>query len=341
MASNAQRNIKKISYAKYGYMFIIPFFLVYAIFQIYPLVYTFVISTQRDIAGDGHLTAVGLENFKTLLFSSDDIRSAALHDKFFNSIKNTLIIWLLNFLPQIALSLLLAVWFTDTSLNVKGKGFFKIVMYMPNIITASSVAVLFLSLFGESDMSPVNGTLMKWNLVSEPILFLKDAALKRGLISFIQAWMWYGNTMILLISGIMGISPSLFEAANIDGANGVQVFTKITVPCLRPILLYTLVTSMIGGLQMFDIPLLFNNGSILDENTKTIAVFIYERYAGQTKNYGYSAAASLILFVLTSILGSFVFYSNRDIDAINRKKHLKKLQQQAKQNSKGLGGLEI
>lgn len=342
MASNAQRNIKAISYAKYGYMFILPFFLVYFIFQLYPLAYTFWISTQRDLAGNGELASVGLENFKTLLFTSDDIRASALHDKFLLSIRQTLIIWLANFLPQIALSLLLAVWFTDSTLNVKGKGFFKVVMYMPNIITASSVAVLFLSLFGDSESAPVNNVLMSWGLISEPIKFIsQEPNLKRGLISFIQAWMWYGNTMILLISGIMGINPSLFEAANIDGANSIQVFTKITVPCLRPILLYTLITSMIGGLQMFDIPLLFNVGSTLDENTKTIAVFIYERYSGITKNYGYSAAASIILFVLTSILGSFVFYSNRDVDAINRRKHLKKLKKQAKQKSKSLGGLEI
>lgn len=338
-SSAAQRNIRTISYAKYGYMFILPFFLVYAIFQLYPLIYTFTISTTN--VKDGVETFVGLQNFQDLIFSSTNRTTKALHQGFFTAIKNTLNIWLLNFLPQIALSLLLAVWFTDSKLKIKGKGFFKVIMYMPNIITASSVAVLFLSLFGESAEAPVNGTLLKMGLIDNVIKFTTDGSIKRGMVSFIQAWMWYGNTMILLMSGIMGINPSLFEAANIDGANSWQVFTKITVPCLRPILLYTLVTSMIGGLQMFDIPLLYNPGTSYDPNTKTVAIFIYERYVGTVKQYGYSAAASLLLFIITSILGSITFYMNRDVDAAARKKQLKKLKKQAKQKNKGLGGFGI
>ncbi|MGN0606671.1 MAG: carbohydrate ABC transporter permease [Oscillospiraceae bacterium] len=338
-SSAAQRNIRTISYAKYGYMFILPFFLVYAIFQLWPLIYTFTISTYN--VKDGVDTFVGVQNFKDLLFASTNRTTKALHEGFIQSIGNTLKIWLVNFLPQIALSLLLAVWFTDSKLKIRGKGFFKVVMYMPNIITASSVAVLFLSLFGETKEAPVNGTLIRMGLVEAPIKFTTDANLKRLMISFIQAWMWYGNTMILLMSGIMGINPSLFEAANIDGANSWQVFTKITVPSLRPILLYTLITSMIGGLQMFDIPLLYNNGTAYDPNTKTIAIFIYERYVGTIKQYGYSGAASLILFVITSILGAIVFYMNRDVDEANKKKQLKKMKKQAKQKNKGLGGFEI
>ncbi len=338
-SSAAQRNIRTISYAKYGYIFILPFFLVYAVFQLYPLIYTFAISTTKEVQGVD--TFVGIQNFQDLLFTSTNRTAKALHESFLQSIGNTLKIWLANFLPQIALSLLLAVWFTDSKLKIKGKGFFKVIMYMPNIITASSVAVLFLSLFGESREAPVNGTLMSMGIIDEAIKFTSDGNIKRGMVSFIQAWMWYGNTMILLMSGIMGISPSLFEAANIDGANSWQVFTKITVPSLRPILVYTLITSMIGGLQMFDIPLLYNTGTGYDPNTKTIAIFIYERYVGTLKQYGYSGAASLILFVITSLLGSITFYMNRDTDAAAKKKQLKKFKKQAKQKNNGLGGFEI
>ncbi len=338
-SSAAQRNIRTISYAKYGYMFIVPFFLTYAIFQLYPLIYTFAISTTKEVSGAD--TFVGIQNFKDLLFASTNRTTKALHEGFVESIVNTLKIWLANFLPQIALSLLLAVWFTDSKLKIKGKGFFKVVMYMPNIITASSVAVLFLSLFGESKEAPVNGTLINMGIIDEVIKFTSDGGIKRGMVSFIQAWMWYGNTMILLMSGIMGINPSLFEAANIDGANSWQVFTKITVPSLKPILVYTLITSMIGGLQMFDIPLLYNTGTAYDPNTKTIAIFIYERYVGTLKQYGYSGAASLILFVITSLLGSITFYMNRDVDAAKKKQQLKKMKKQAKQKNNGLGGFEI
>ena len=145
MASAANRRIRRLSYAKYGYMFILPFFLVYFIFSLYPLLYTFYISTFRaaGTAVDAEMYYVGFENFKDLLFIDSPVRT-----QFFQAIGNTLILWICNFIPQIALSLLLAVWFTDNRLHVPGKGFFKVVMYMPNIITAASVATLFLSLFG-------------------------------------------------------------------------------------------------------------------------------------------------------------------------------------------------
>ena len=157
MASAANRRIRKLSYAKYGYMFILPFFLVYFIFSLYPLIYTFVVSTYRatGTAVDAEMYFVGVENFKDLLFVDSPVRK-----QFFQAIGNTLILWICNFIPQIALSLLLAVWFTDNRLHVPGKGFFKVVMYMPNIITAASVATLFLSLFGETQYNPVNQLLL-------------------------------------------------------------------------------------------------------------------------------------------------------------------------------------
>ena len=317
MASGATLKRHKLSYAKYGYMFILPFFLVYAVFSLYPLIYTFIISTQRATAkGKDVMEYVGMQNFADLIVGEGGRTAAALHSAFFQCIENTLIIWIANFIPQIIVSLLLAIWFTDNRLKIKGKGLFKVIMYMPNIITAASVAVLFLSLFGEAKTSPANSTLLALGFIDQPVKFINNEVIKRGLISFVQGWMWFGNTMILLISGVLGINPSLFEAAEIDGANSSQVFFRITVPLLQPIFVFTVVTSMIGGLQMFDIPLLFNVGTTLDPQTKTIAVFIFERYSGKIKNYGISASASIILFVITSILGAIIFYLNRDKDAI-------------------------
>ena len=293
MASAANRRIRRLSYAKYGYMFILPFFLVYFVFSLYPLLYTFYISTFRatGTAVDAEMYYVGFENFKDLLFIDSPVRV-----QFFQAIGNTLILWICNFIPQIALSLLLAVWFTDNRLHVPGKGFFKVVMYMPNIITAASVATLFLSLFGETQYNPVNQILLSLGWIQEPITFLQTYQIKRGLVSFILAWMWFGNTMVMLMASIMGINPSLFEAAQIDGANSAQVFAHITVPSIRPMLVYVFITSMIGGLQMFDVPYLFNVGTDVDKYTRTIAIYIFERYSGATRDYGRSAAASIILF---------------------------------------------
>ena len=294
MASAAQKRIKSISYAKYGYIFILPFFLVYFFFQLWPLVNTFVLSFKGNDTTVEEF--VGFDNYKTILFDTDvdmdvvkgtspklanmsadekkEARKAeqakvgqkAQHDTFVKSFGNTLILWIGNFIPQIILSLSLAVWFTDAKLKIPGKGFFKVVMYMPNIITAASVAVLFLSLCSESKYGALNQILHSVGIVDDItstnsndfVKFISGKWEPRIVVMFIQTWMWFGNTMIMLMSGIMGINPSLFEAASIDGASSGQVFRKITLPLLSPIMVYTLVTSMIGGLQMFDIPYLFH-----------------------------------------------------------------------------------
>ena len=144
MASAAQRRIKSISYAKYGYMFIAPFFLVYCFFQIWPLIQTFILSFQGNGADAG--TFVGFDNYATILFGSGEgmgRRAKAMQELFLTSFKNTIILWFGNFIPQILLSLLLAVWFTDSKLHIPGVGFFKVVMYLPNIITAVSVDALY------------------------------------------------------------------------------------------------------------------------------------------------------------------------------------------------------
>lgn len=342
MASAAQRRIRSISYAKYGYFFILPFFLVYCFFQLYPLFNTFYLSFFGN--GKKFDDFVGLQNFQALLFGTGMGRtSSAIHETFIQTLGNTFIVWIGNFIPQIVLSLALAVWFTDAKLKIKGKGFFKVVMYMPNILTAASIAALYLSLFAESKYGPVNNLLMSIGIIDNPIKFVTGVWQSRGMVMFIQCWMWFGNTMIMLMSGIMGLNPSLFEAANIDGASSGQVFRKITLPLLSPMMLYTVVTSMIGGLQMFDIPYMYTKGTQRNEYTKTAAIFIYEHFREKmpNPNYGFSAAASVILFFITIILGSVAFYMNRDKDELAKKKERKANMKALKAKQKGLGGMEI
>ncbi len=332
MISSANKKIRSISYAKYGYLFILPFFIVYAFFQIYPLFNTFYLSTQSN--GSVITESVGIDNFKAILAgqgpkyddSGETTRdhiigygetrpAKAVKSDFTRVLGNTLILWFGNFIPQIILSLLLAAWFTDAYLKIKGKGFYKIVMYMPNIITAASVAALFLMLFSETQFGAINKLMMNMGMIDEPVKYVTGQTESRVMIMVIQTWMWFGNTTIMLMSGIMGINPSLFEAANIDGANATQQFFLITIPLLKPIMLYTMVTSMIGGLQMFDIPYLYNVGTSQNIYTETIAVFIYNHFhSAVSPNYGYSAAASVVLFVMTSVLGSICFAVNRDKD---------------------------
>ena len=354
MASAAQKRIKSISYAKYGYLFILPFFLVYGIFQLWPLIKTFILALYGNgnkelgvdvMTGEPILNNVsnedfvGLDNFKALLFGGKGEFDAATvqHEQFMQAFGNTLILWIGNFIPQIILSLSLAVWFTDAKLKIAGKGFFKVVMYMPNIITAASVSVLFLSLCATN--GPINQIIE--GLGFNKVEFVQgDNA--RPVVMFIQTWMWFGNTMIMLMSGIMGISPSLFEAADIDGASSMQTFWRITLPLLSPIMVYTVVTSMIGGLQMFDIPFLFHDGAIDNDYIRTVAVYILKKYQNQNGyQFGYAGAASVILFVFTAALGSITFIMNRDKDEVLKRKQRKMLIKQAKAKKSQFGGLGI
>ena len=343
MASTAQSRIKSISYAKYGYMFIAPFFIVYAFFQIWPLINTFILSFYGN--GDAASEFVAIENYQTLLFGGEGRRERALNDTFFQSFANTVILWVGNFAPQILLSLLLAVWFTDSKLHIPGQGAFKVIMYLPNIITAVSVAALFMRFISNSQMSAVNTILQ--SMGNETIKFENDPTWSRGIVMFIQTWMWFGNTMIMMMSGILGINPSLFEAANIDGASSGQVLRKITLPLLKPMVVYTLITSMIGGLQMFDIPFLYHTaqGDIKD-HLRTVAVFIYEQFRVgnnvHSPQYGIAGAASIMLFVVTAILGIFVFRMNRDQDEARKKAERKALVKEYKKQQKlaKMGGID-
>ena len=338
MASAAQRRIKSISYAKYGYMFIAPFFLVYCFFQVWPLIQTFILSFQGNGADAGNF--VGFDNYGIILFGSGEgmgRRAAAMQDLFLTSFKNTIILWFGNFIPQILLSLLLAVWFTDSKLHIPGVGFFKVVMYLPNIITAVSVAALFMRFISNSQLSAVNTLLMLNG--GDPVSFEASAAWSRGIVMFIQTWLWFGNTMIMMMSGIMGINPSLFEAAAIDGASSGQVLRKVTLPLLRPMVVYTLITSMIGGLQMFDIPYLYHTGAgKINTNLRTVAVFVYEQFRAGAKvhqpDYGIAGAASVILFIITAALGILVFRMNRDEDEHRKKQERKALVKEYKRQQK-------
>lgn len=338
MASAAQRRIKSISYAKYGYMFIAPFFLVYCFFQVWPLIQTFILSFQGNGADAGNF--VGFDNYGIILFGSGEgmgRRAAAMQDLFLTSFKNTIILWFGNFIPQILLSLLLAVWFTDSKLHIPGVGFFKVVMYLPNIITAVSVAALFMRFISNSQLSAVNTLLMLNG--GDPVSFEASAAWSRGIVMFIQTWLWFGNTMIMMMSGIMGINPSLFEAAAIDGASSGQVLRKVTLPLLRPMVVYTLITSMIGGLQMFDIPYLYHTGAgKINANLRTVAVFVYEQFRAGVKvhqpDYGIAGAASVILFIITAALGILVFRMNRDEDEHRKKQERKALVKEYKRQQK-------
>lgn len=315
-----------ISYAKYGYLFSIPFVLAFLIFNLYPTIYTVVIGFT-DLRGLGRTT------FKFLEDPFQNYKSILNNATFLRSLQTTFIIWIFNFIPQVLLALLLTAWFTNRRLKVKAQGIFKVLIYMPNIITAATIAILFNSLTGYPK-GPINDLLIKLGILDAPSNFHLQSGTARGVVSFIQFWMWYGHSMIILIAGVLGINPTLFEAAEVDGATPTQIFFKITLPRLKTILLYVLVTGLIGGIQMFDIPRLFLWGGP-DNATLTSSVFIYNQAFAGSYLYNRASAASMIVFIIILVLSGIMFYSMRDRAEIK----LRKFEKNRLKEEKRMGGV--
>ncbi len=293
---------KVVRYNKWGYIFLIPFIVVYLLFQFIPLVttiYNSFFENYRSGLTQIGPNFVGLANYKTIFTNGDMMQYA----------KNTLIMWVLGFIPQIIVSLLLASWFSNPSLRLKGQRFFKTVIYLPNLIMASAFAMLFFTLF--SDGGPINSILIQLGILSQPFKFFSSATSSRVLVAFMNFLMWFGNTTILLMAGMMGIDTSLFEAAEVDGATSTQVFFRITMPLLRPILIYVVITSLIGGLQMFDVPQILTNGTG-EPMRSTMTLIMYLNKHLFSKNYGLGGALSVVLFIITAILSFAVYnFSNK------------------------------
>jgi len=306
-----KKKSKLVSYAKWGYIFLIPFFVTYLIFSLIPLVSTFYNSFFENYM-------VGLMKVGPKFIGIDNYKAVFLHSELLTYLKNTLIIWAMGFIPQIFFSLLLAAWFTDLKLRLK-TGAFKTIIYMPNLIMAAAFSMLFFAMF--SDSGPVNNLLTYLGLPS--YRFLSEVAGTRGLIAFLNFLMWFGNTTIILMAAIMGIDGSLFEAARIDGANSWQTFKRITMPLIKPILAYVLITSLIGGIQMFDVPQILTNGEGNPNRTSMTAMMYLNKHLF-SKNYGMAGAVSVILFIITCILSIFVFkFITNDPDKIKVKKKKK------------------
>ena len=309
-----KRRSKCVSYAKWGYIFLIPFFLVYFIFQLLPLISTFYNSFFENYrVGLMQIGPkfVGLQNYKEILFNSE----LPIY------LKNTFIIWMMGFIPQMFFSLLLASWFTDLRLRLKCTGFFKTVIYMPNLIMASAFALLFFTMF--STNGPINSILMSLGWIKDPIDFMGSVVGTRSLIGFMNFLMWFGNTTIMLMAAVMGISMDIFEASDLDGCNSIQRFYYITLPLIRPILAYTLITSIIGGLQMFDVPQILTNGQgNPDRTSMTLIMFLNSHL--KSKNYGMAGALSVYLFIISGILCFIVYRMTNDNDPDGSKKAAKK-----------------
>ena len=303
----------KVDY--FGIVFIIPFFAVYAIFSLYPMIYSIVLSITDYEGYNRVISLIGFENFAWL----------ATQLRFWQSLLNTVMIFAMNFVPQMLFALIFAAMFTGKTYKMRGKGAFKAIYYLPNILTATSVAIMFYTLFAR----PSGGLwqlLTKLGMSEEVNLYLMPWP-SRVIFAFIQFWMWFGNSMITLSAGILGINPSVFEAAQLDGASQKDIFLHITLPLIKPIVVYSLVVSTLGGLQVFDIPYLFLSGGPVMTGgrnaTETVAVYIYKMAFTGEMRYNVASAASVYLFVICMLV-SFVLFRVTHSDELKQQKRLER-----------------
>jgi multiple sugar transport system permease protein len=294
---------KKLSYTKWGYIFIASFFVIYLIFTLVPQLLTIYDSFfdydpfSGILVTDAHPEFCGFLNYQRL-FQENALGVIEIYQ----TIGNTLIMWIIGAIPQMVIALILALIFTSTRLKLKGTGFFKTAFYMPNLIMASAFSALFLMLF--SQIGPVYTLFKDMGWIPEHFDFVVNKTSARLMVAFLNFIMWFGNTTILLMAGIQSIDESIFESARIDGASTRRVLFDMTLPLLKPIVVYVLITSMIGGLQMFDVPQVLTNKA-KNSGTRTIIMLLNDYL--NMKNYGRAGAISVILFIITAVLSIFVF----------------------------------
>lgn len=293
----ASRNaVKKRDINRTGYLFITPFVIIFLIFSVYPVVRTFYLSFQ-NYNGFSDPVPVGIANY-----------TRVLKDKFFwKALGNTVRIWSVNIVLQLGLAFLLTIVFSDIKYKIRGLSIFRALYYLPNLIAATSVAFLFKTLL-DWRYGTLNQILMNTHITGSPIDWLGQTSTAPYVISVIGAWMWFGNSFIMLMAGVQGISKDYFEAAAIDGAGRWKTFFRITIPLLRPILLYVTITSLIGGLQMFDLPFLMCGGTIGNPSgsTQTVVMYLY-KFGFETNQVGFASAVAYALFAIILVISVIQF----------------------------------
>lgn len=300
--SIAKRKVKKSKLKNQrdflGWAFVILSIGLIGLFYFYPMVQSLLLSFQ---SGSGvNLQYVGLANYRRLFQDPT----------FLTATKNTLVFLLF----QVPIMVILAIFFSVllNQKTLKWKGIFRTLVFLPSVTSLVAYSIIFKYLFGNNGI--VNRILMGIALIDDPILWLSDPFWAKVLIIIAITWRWTGYNMIFFLSALQNISPEIYEAARIDGASSIQQFFKITVPMLKPVILFTTVTSTIGTLQLFDEPMNITGGGPGNATT-TISQYIYNLSFKYTPDFGYAAAVSYAIVILVIIFSSIQFWvGGRDND---------------------------
>lgn len=271
-----------------AWLFVIPSVILIIAFVFYPMIQAFITSFQTGMVDN--LSFGGIANYKRLLTDST----------FKKALFNTILFLIVQVPIMIFLALIVSSMLNNKKL--KFRGLFRTAIFLPCVTSLVAYSIIFKSLFANDGF--INGVLMNFHIVSEPINWLTETTFARLLIIIAITWRWTGYNMIFYLSGLQSIDDSIYEAASIDGATGSQKFHYMTLPLLKPIILFTTINSTIGTLQLFDEPMNITQGGPAN-TTITISQYIYNLLFKYQPNFGYAAAVSFVVVILIVIL-SFI-----------------------------------
>lgn len=271
-----------------AWIFVIPSIVLVMTFVFYPMVQAFITSLQSGMGNN--LSFVGIDNYKRLLTDST----------FKKALFNTMLYLIIQVPIMIMLALIISSLLNDKRL--RARGFFRTAIFLPCVTSLVSYSIIFKSLFATDGF--INSILMKINIISQPIAWITHPIWAKILIIIAITWRWTGYNMVFYLAGMQAIDDSIYEAAEIDGANAFIRFKTITLPLLKPIILFTTINSTIGTLQLFDEVVNITNGGPANA-TVTISQYIYNLLFKYSPNFGYAAAISYVIVLIIVVL-SFV-----------------------------------
>lgn len=296
-ANDRRVMVKEAKRNAWAYVFISPFYLLYAVFGMFPLLYGLWLSFH-DWDGISPMQWVGLKNYLNLL--TDDI--------WWYSIYNTIWLFFAATVPQIILALILA--FIINSAYIRGKDFFRAAYFMPIVASSVAVGLVFTWIFGER-YGMLNYFLSMFGV--EPINWLQNRNWLKPAMALVTIWQWTGYTMIIFLAGLQSINTELYEAARVDGAHTRDIFFQITMPLMRPVILFQVILSIIGAMQSFDIPVMLAGGTQSSapggtDRAGLVAMINLYWTAFKYTEFGYAAAMAFMLFIL---IVTFSYLYNR------------------------------
>jgi cellobiose transport system permease protein len=297
----ARRHRWDTKFAPYAY--VAPYFLIFGVFGLFPLLYTVWVSLQhRNLIDAGGAYFIGLGNYQQLLFGDP---------YFWNAMGNTLSLWLLTTVPQIVLALAIAQLLNR---KVRTRTLFRMGVILPNVTSVAAVTIIFAQLFGR-DFGLINWVLDLFG--AGHIDWQAGTATSHIAIASMVVWRWTGYHALIFLASMQAIPASLYEAATLDGARGGQQFLRITVPLLRPQIIFSTIIATTGNMRLLAEPLLFNPGTAAatggsDRQFQTAALYLYEQ--GFTNyDFGYSSAIAVVLAVATIIVAGLGYLVTKRI----------------------------